>query len=51
MLCFRLLVGVFVMLISAKVPTHVGILTFMIMINFVLGLFKKKIMYEDILCF
>ena len=29
---------------------YVGILTFMIMINFVLGLFKK-IIYEDMLCF
>ena len=53
MLCFRIFDGVFVMLISVKMQTHVGILTFIIMINFVLGCFKTLIYLhvEDIYFF
>ena len=47
---FRLLDGVFFMLISVKMPTYVGIFTFIIMINFVLGCFKM-IIYKGMLCF
>ena len=50
MLCFRLLDGVFRTLISVKIPTHVGILTFIIMINFIPGCFDILI-YKDMLCF
>ena len=38
MLCFRIFNGLFFMLISVKMQTHVGILTFIIMINFDLRL-------------
>ena len=43
MLCFGLFDGVFFMLISVKMPTHIDILTFMIIIKFVLGCFKMEI--------
>ena len=38
------------MLLSVKIPTYVGILTFIIMINFVLGCFEMLI-YKERLCF
>ena len=50
MLCFGLLDSVFIMLISVKIPTHVSILIFMIMIKLVLGCFKMLI-YKEMLCY